>query len=228
MHNKNLSVPQSVQESYVLQALADVRKLVFYKLTSAHKDSAEDLLQRIFCKIWLWKTRHNKVLDYEDWRKVTKTIADREIGAYFADKYTKVVLFSQMEADFWDGFSMAVSFKNNLEGNTRAEIDSLLLSIWRASQILTLRQKYSFILHSENFLIEFINTGFCSLEELAVYFEVSNEIFSDIMNFIPLSDRQIGELLEAKLNESVTSQQIWEARAKAKARLLRQMKQPTK
>ena len=51
MHNGNLSVSQSIQESYVLQALAYVRKLVFYKLSSAHRDSAEDLMQRVFCKI---------------------------------------------------------------------------------------------------------------------------------------------------------------------------------
>ncbi len=76
--------------------------------------------------------------------------------------------------------------------------------------------------------MEFIDAGFCSFKELAAYFEVSEEILSDIMDFLPLSDGHIGELLAAKLNESVTPQQIWEARAKAKARLSRFLKQPTK
>ena len=225
MNNGNPSV-SSVQENYVLKALSDVRKLVFYKLSSVHKDSAEDLMQRVFCKIWSWRVRHNKTLEYEEWRKITKTIADREISEFFSEKYTKDVLFSQADADLWEALFINVSFKTSLEGNTRAEIDSLLLSIWKAAQNLTLRQRYAFVLQSDCFLIEFINTGYCTFEELAAYFKVPEEIFLDIMNFLPLSDEQIGELLTAKLNESVTSEQIWQARAKAKARLIKFLKQP--
>ena len=229
MNNANLSISPSSQENYVLQALADVRKLVFYKLSSpAHRASAEDLMQRVFCKIWAWKIRYNKVLEYDDWRKITKTIAYHEINDFFSEKYTKDVLFSQMDIDLWEEFFITQSFKNSLEGNTRAEIDSLLYSIWNAAKTLSLRQRYAFLFGSCDFLTEFINSGYCNFEELASYFDVTQDILSDIMNFIPLSDGQIGELLSARLGESVSSQQIWEARAKAKARLFRCIKQPTR
>lgn len=217
----------SEQENYVLRALADVRKLVFYKLGSKHRDSAEDLLQRVFCKIWAWKIRHDKTLEYDDWQRVTKTVVYREISEFFGEKYTKDIVFSQMDTNLREALFETQSFENALAGNTRAEVDSLLYIFWKRAQILTLRQRYAFVLGSEDFLVEFINTGYCGFKELAAYFEVTEEIFANILDFIPLSERQIGELLSAKLKESVTSQQIWEARAKAKARLAGFFKQPT-
>ena len=133
-----------------------------------------------------------------------------------------------MGFDLWKEFSAIQPFGKSMEGNTRVEVDSLLFSIWKALQTFSLRQRYAFVLGSNDFLAEFINTGYCNFEELAAYFDVSEEILSDIINFIPLSDEQIGELLSAKLNESVSSQRIWEARAKAKVRLFRCIKQPTR
>jgi hypothetical protein len=228
MHNRDLSALSSIQENYVLQALADVRKLIFYKLTSIHRDSAEDLMQRVFCKIWSWKTRYNKTLEFDDWKKLTKTVVYREISEFFGEKYTHDVLFSQLDIDHWEEFFKLQSFKNSIEGNTRTETDSLILSFWNAAQILSLRQRYAFVLCNENFLIEFINSGYCKFEELASYFDLRPEIFSGIMELIPLSESEIGELLSEKLNVSVTADQIWQARSKAKARLIQHLKQLTK
>lgn len=226
--NNEITPVSSVQERYVLQALGDVRKLVFYKLGSAHRDAAEDLMQRVFCKIWAWKIRHDKVLEYEDWRKVTKTVVYREISEYFSEKYTKDVILSQTDAALSEIIFSTECAECRLAGNTQAEADSLLLSLWKRAQILTLRQRYTFVLYNETFLIEFINSRVCGFRELAAYFEVTEEILSDILVFFPLSDGKIGELLRAKLNEDISLRQIWEARAKAKARLAGFSKQPTK
>lgn len=107
----------------------------------------------------------------------------------------------------------------SLAGNSQPEVCSLLKLVWQAAQTLTLRQKSAYFLPFSDFMVEFIVCKCCSIEELASYFEVSEDELSVIIGELPLSEEQIGKLLEAKIGGKITPKQIWEARSKAKAKL---------
>lgn len=220
----NETTPAShAQERYMLESLAGVRKLVLFKLGSSHRDAAEDLMHRIFYKLWSWKTRRGKVLERGEWQRLTRTAARSEINEYFSEKYRKDILFSQMDEQSRETVFGIKS--TNIVVEDLADVRSALIRIWEAAQILTLRQRYAFVLQSDDFLLEFTAAGFCSRWELAAYFELGEDEMTDLLRLLPLSDGQIGELLEAKLNESILPQHIWEARSKAKSKLAKAFKQ---
>ena len=214
-----------LQEQYILDALADVRKLVFYKLSASHRDSAEDIIQRVFCKLWAWKTRHNKILEFEDWQKITRKAVYSEIAEYFTEKYSRDIVFSQAHSDLRETLFTLSSSHLSLEGNSQIEVNSLLFSIWKAARILSLRQRYVFFLQSEDFLFEFINSGSHIVKEFSAFFDLTEKEIATVLRLVPLTDKQLGELLAAKLGETISLQQIWEAKTKARVKLFKAIKE---
>lgn len=201
-----------------------VHKVISRKLGSRHRDSIEDLKQKVFLKLWRWKKdRETDDLTEEDWLKLANVAARNELTDFFREKYTRDVPFSQLS----DAMQQEVSDTESAEilpGNSKPEICSLLKLVWKAAQSLTLRQKYAYFLPFPDFIVEFIVCKCCSIEELAFYFETNADDFSEIIDRLPLSDENIGKLLEEKTGGKITSKQIWEARSKAKARLAAQLK----
>jgi DNA-directed RNA polymerase specialized sigma24 family protein len=218
MHDPN-SQTTCGQETYVLQALADVRKLIYYKLGSSHQHAGEDLAQRVFCKLWTWRSKRDVVLAGSEWHNLAKRVVTTEIAEYFSEKYTKDIVFSQGETDLRESVYSKPSSSEYIEGNTNAETHSLLAAIWKKCGILSLRQRYAFVLQTGDFLIEFIAAGICRRSCLAEYFELTEDEITELLGFFPLSDDQIIQLIAAKTGTEITTQQLWEARAKAKAKL---------
>ncbi len=109
------------------------------------------------------------------------------------------------------------------QGSSAIETRSLLLLVWKAAQNLTLRQKYAFMLHNPDFVVDFIVAGCCSMEELTDYFEVTIDELLVILESDPLPDKTIAEILEKKLGQKVFPKSIWEARGKAKAKIAKKL-----
>lgn len=197
-----------------------IHKVISRKLGSRHRDWVEDLKQKVFLKLWRWKEDHKfeDDLTEEEWRKLANVAAHNEVTDFFREKYIRDVPFSQMNDAMQQEITEIESYEV-LAGNSKPEICSLLKLVWRAAQKLTLRQKYAYFLPFSDFIVEFILCECCSIEELAFYFEVSESKLSEIIDRLPLSEENIGKLLEAKLGGKIAPKQIWEARSKAKARL---------
>ena len=205
------------QEKYILQALANINKLIRYKLGFTYADSVEDLSQRIFYKIWSWSLKHGKNLNYEDWQKILNVTVRREIAEFFSEKYRRDILFSQVTNQ--TVLLSIESFHDQLEGNSETETNSLLLVIWKAMQKLNLRERYALVLYETNLLIEFIYGKYCTTQEIAEYFQLSKQETTDILRMLPLADERITKMLEKKINKEVSPKQLWEARSKAKSKL---------
>ena len=217
----------STQEKYILETFPFVHKFVVRKLNTIYSDSVEDLKQKVFLRLWRWKAlKSEKDLSEEEWLKLANVVVHNEVARFFREKYTrKDVLLSQMDERTEKTVLSVYSDKDNLEGNSRAEICSLLTLVWNISQTLTLRQKYSYFLQYPDFIVEFISCKCCSIKELAIYFEASEKELAEIINALPLSDEKIGRLHEAKLGEKFSGSKIWEARSKAKAKLASKLKE---
>lgn len=215
------------QEKRLLQTHNLVHRIVFRKLGCSHSDSVEDLKQRVFLKLWRWKsTRGDKDLSEEEWGKMANVVAHNEINDFFSEQHKHDSLFSSMDDNAEEASAVTASSNfasNNQAGNSSVETGSLLRLVWKLVQSLTLRQKYAFILHQPDFIIDFIAAGCCSMKEFAEYFEISDEEFSRIMESYQLSDEQIANLLQQKLGRKTLPKNVWEARAKAKAKIAKKL-----
>ncbi|MGI8469515.1 MAG: hypothetical protein ACR2N3_13785 [Pyrinomonadaceae bacterium] len=212
------------QEKLILETFSYIHKIISRKLGSRHRDFVKDLEQRAFLKLWRWKMAHGENdLSGKEWQKMANVVAHNEATEFFREKYTRDILFSQMDEQTAEEV-LAVESTDILAGNSLPEIRSLLALVWIAAQTLTLRQKYAYFLQYPDFIVEFIVVGCCSIEELAAYFNATEEKLSEIIDSLPLRDEKIGRLLEEILGEKLSPKQIWEARAKAKAKLASRLK----
>lgn len=223
LQETSTSSNSAYQEKFMLQALSNFKGFIIYKLGSVYRDAVEDITQKVFCKLWSWKNRNNKELDYEEWQKVINVTVHRELAEFFSQKYRQDLLFSQALTNAEESFLTNNSFQSfnyYLEGNTEAETRSLLLLIWKGLQTLSLRQRSAFLLHNSDLLTELIIHKCCRTSEIAEILEMSEAEMSLLLNFLPIEDEKIILVLETKLKQTVTPHQLWEARSKAKKALL--------
>ena len=231
MNNQEGAVSK-LQEKYLLQTHELINRIITRKIGRLHFDSIEDVKQQIFLKLWRWKSkRQDKDLSEEEWLKLANTVAHNEVNDFFSEKHNQTILFSQMDENQEEIFSSVGSAAfdgnsaggNKPEGAAQAETRSLLKLIWKLMQSLTLRQKYAYLLHQPDFIIDFIAAECCSMKELADYFEIEEKEFSEIFEQYPLSDERIAFLLQKKLNKKITVQNIWKARSEAKKRIAKHL-----
>lgn len=218
---ENNEIPISPrQEKFIIQALANIQKLILFKLGSIYRDSVEDISQKVFYKIWSWKLRNERDLEYEEWQRFINVAVQREISEFFSEKYRKDILFSQIEYKL-EIETYQYSFgKKQVEGNSESETRSILCLVWKAAQNLTIRQRYAFILYKPDLILWLITAQCCTTKELAEFLEMDEVEASELLKTFPISDEKIALLLETKIKESVNSQQLWDARTKAKRKII--------
>lgn len=212
------------EEKILILVAPLVHKIISRKLGARHRDSVEDLKQKVLIKLWRWHNQHEgAMLSAEEWSKLAQVTARNEVIDFFREKYRRDVPFSQLNEIAEQEIELIES-TDELPGNSGPEVRSLLKLIWRAAQNLTLRQKYAYFLPFSDFIVEFIVGECCSIKELAAYFEISESELAVIIDRLPLSEAEIGKLIAEKIGRATTPKQIWEARAKAKARLAAQLR----
>ena len=225
--NKDIFESRAVspdEEKNLIFVASFVHKIISRKLGARHRDWVEDLKQKVLLKLWRWQNHQGGVeLTEEEWKKLANVTARCEVIDFFREKYRRDVPFSQLN-DGAEREVKQIESTEELPGNSKPEICSLVKLIWRTAQNLTLRQKYAFFLHFSDFIIEFIVCECCSIRELASYFELSESELSVIIDRLPISEAEIGKLIAAKIGRTMTPKQIWEARAKAKVKLAAQLR----
>ncbi len=223
---KENSPVASQQEEYFLNTFPLINQIILSKSGVVPSRFINDLIQQVRYKLWRWKQNQteNQDLLFEEWQKLANVAAHHEITDYTRRRENQAVLFSElaeMEADFENQPFQPPS----LEGDSRYESISLLLSLWQICQQLSIRQKYAFLLfHKNRFLELLLEFGCCSPPEIAQSLALSEAEFLLLLEQIPLKDDDIQRLLTNKTGEQVTVEQIWGARSKAKTRLLKSVK----
>ena len=226
MNHENFESSKS-QENYLLETFSLVHRIVFYKLGARHRDSVEDVKQQIFLKLWRWKTKKSeRELTEQEWRNLASVAAYNEVLDFFSSSHHRPMLFSQIDENIEElhlSILSTVSSQTPQSPDNPIETRSLLLLVWKAAQNLTLRQKYAFMLHNPDFIVDFIAAECSSMKELAEYFEVSLKEVSAFAGSDALPDKEIAEVLEKKLNQKVSPKSVWEARSKAKAKIAKRL-----
>jgi DNA-directed RNA polymerase specialized sigma24 family protein len=215
----------SQQEKYFLNTFPLINQIVLSKTAIIPSRFIDDLIQQVRFKLWRWKQNQagEKDLSFEEWQKLANVAAHNEITDYYRRRENQNLLFSEVSEVETD-FEKKPFQSPEVEGESEYESITLLLLIWDKFQKLSLRQKYAFLFHKDEFVGFLLKYGCCSPQELAATLALSEAEFVLLLGRLPLADTDIQNLLINKLGEKLTVEQVWVARSKAKANLLKSLK----
>lgn len=173
-------------EHSILEALSIVRLIVRRRLSFQCADIS-DLVQGIALRLWKWRDKNREKSDAmsnEEWKSYAARTAYNEVNRHLS-KLTTGIAVSGVIAD-----QIA---EPSVEGDTEIEVFSLIRSVWQDICGLSVRQRRALLLHSQELVIYFLQSG-VNNAELARVMGFSETQWNDIRNGIPLSDIQIAEV----------------------------------
>lgn len=210
-----------------------VRRIVRRNLYgSPHRQAAEDIEQRVLLALWQWRGRNSDLkLTTLEMEKIAARSAKRGVSAYYRQQMRKTT-YPQVDFDnnsndncadsdhhYSDGSStenILIDKSVSFTGDTRAEAGSLGRFLFQAIEKLTLRQRYALLLQKNDLIVHLIATGACRIDDLSAALDLSRAEFLKVLQCLPLSDEQIGELWSEGNREILTAKQVREARCKAR------------
>jgi hypothetical protein len=211
---------QKTSEESFLAALPVVRKIVRRRCPAPPQSATEasDLEQGIILRLLDWREKHrekSEQMTEDEWKSFAARAAYNEINRLFTegtDVETIPLEEIQEAAD-----------QTPVEGSASIEIYSLVQRFWQEICSLSLRQRRALLLHSQELILHFLESGI-GIEELARALEVTIDEWSRILDRLPLSDFQIADLSRSESNgdgktiESI-ARSIKKARYEARGRL---------
>lgn len=209
------------QEELSLDTFSLIQKLVRGKLSDLYSDYVEDVTQTVLLKLFKWRlNRASLEITEDDWLKIVNVATQNAIKSFHSHKLRRELTTEDEKLDFFAGEISQIY----TEGNTEIEVRSLLTSLWKSFQNLPKRQKFALILHNENFILELLLNKCCSISEIADTLEISVNTLNNLLEKIPMSDDEIGNILNGVLEENISALNVWKARRRAKQNLIGTLK----
>lgn len=206
------------RSSLIASSLPVVRKIVSRKIFHDWQTEASDLVQTVALRLWKWQDKFRDKsgeMSAEEWQSFAARTAYNEINRHFART-------SAQKSVPLDAAAEIPSSKAS-EGNSEAEIYSLINHFWQEICRLTVRQRRALLLHSQELVIYFLQAGNTD-DDLAGILDLTPEEWAEIKLRLPLSDAQIASLQAAKNRGEETEskpQSIKKARHEARLKLRR-------
>jgi DNA-directed RNA polymerase specialized sigma24 family protein len=202
------------QEQLLLKTIPSIKKIAARKLSTFYPAATDDIVQKVFLKLWNWVSKSNRQpLTEEAWQKLANRATQNEIKTFYSHKSNKEITL------FEDGESIEANRVNSIEGNSEREINSVAMIAWNEISRLSLRQKYALLLQKQELILYLVGSKCCQIEEIARELQLSRNKFLEIFQFIPLTDEKISVIFFEITNEKLTVKQVWEARSKARTKL---------
>jgi len=209
-----------IQEKYFLDTFPLIHHLASRKLSAHCHGTVEDIAQKVMLKLWSWKTlRSERELSEDEWRRIANTTTQNEIKRFYGDKSQREVSLSATKENGDFARLIEKLLQSEIEGNTDLELRSLLLQIWKSILNQSLREKYALLLKSRELLNRLFAHGCCKIKEATDVLDLTKEEFIEIYRSLPLSDADIAVLVERKLNQPTTSENVLKARQRARAKI---------
>jgi hypothetical protein len=210
---------QKNSEDSFLAALKVVRRIVLRRSVSLRPATdAADLEQGIVLRLLDWRKKHGEKsakMTEDEWKSFAARAAYNEINRLFTEGTDVETIPLEDIHDAAD--------QTPVEGSASVEIYSLVQQFWQEICSLSLRQRRALLLHSQELIIHFLESGIGD-GELARALDVNEDEWSDILDRLPFSDVQIADLTLAESNndgktiESI-AKSIKKARYEARGRL---------
>lgn len=213
------SFQKNSEESF-LAALPVVQKIVRRRCPAPFQTGtdAADLEQGIVLRLLDWRKKHGEKsarMSEDEWKSFAARAAYNEINRLFTEG-------TDVETIPLEDIHEAAD-QTPVEGSAGVEVYTLVHRFWQEICSLSLRQRRALLLHSQELIIQFLESGIGE-GELAYALEVTEDEWSRILDDLPLSDFQIADLSRAGSNgdgkniESI-AKSIKKARYEARGRL---------
>lgn len=146
-----------------------------------------DIAQEAVLRLWKWREKYQEKaieLKMSEWDSFSATTAHNEIKRYFSNRLRGNEV--PLDEAVWTG-------NETPEGNADSEMFSLTRKVWQEICRLTLYQRRALLLGAPELVVYLIQFG-VDEQGIVASLEISNEIWSDISERLPLSDREIAAI----------------------------------
>ena len=202
-------------ERSFLEALPIIQNIVRRRRAALKPDESSELAQGIALRLWTWRDKYrekSEAMSANEWMSFAARTAYNEINRHFTKASGKIAV-SIEAARHLAGSS--------IEGETGVEVLSMIRSVWQEVSALSLRQRRALLLHSQQLIIYFLQSGVLEIE-LARVLDLDSTEWNEIRSRLPLSDLQIAEVVVGKspaLDLNATARSIKKARHEARTKL---------
>lgn len=194
-------------EDSFLAAIPTVQRIVSRRRSRMYETSASDLLQEVALRLWRWATNHQEKsegMSDDEWKAFAARTAYNEVSRSFSRERTPI---ANIDPDDVSALETAP-----IEGQTEIEVFSLIRLVWQGICQLSLRQRRALLLHSQELIIYFLQTGITE-KQLAETLDFSEKDWNDVCDRLPMTDAEIAERTEG------TAGSIKKARYEARVKL---------
>lgn len=194
-------------EYSILAALPIVRRIVSRRHLKLDPANVSDLVQDVALRIWQWRAKYQDRSDQmsgEDWNSFAARTAYNEVNRHFSRESRPADLPLETVSE--------IEQQSVFEGQTDVEVFSLIDQVWQATCNLSLRQRRSLLLHSQELIIYFLQIGIAE-NDLADVLDFSETVWCTVRDRLPMTDSEIAELADG------TAGSIKKARYEARLKL---------
>jgi len=195
----------AVSEYLILAALPIVHRIVARRRSRLDGDNGSDLVQEVALRIWRWHSKYqdkSEQMSGEDWNSFAARTAYNEVNRQLSRGGNSANLPLEEVPEIE---------QPSVEGQTEVEVFSLIQQVWQATCKLSLRQRRSLLLHSQELIIYFLQIGITE-NDLAEVLDFSETIWETVRDRLPMTDLEIAEIIEGKAGSIKKAR--YEARAK--------------
>lgn len=200
------SIPDNaLSEHTFLAALPIVHRITSRRRSCLNPANGSDLIQEVALRIWRWRTKYkdkSEQMSGEDWNSFAARTAFNEVNRQLSrdSKQLRLSLDEVTEIE-----------EPSVEGQTDAEVFSLIQQVWQAICKLSLRQRRSLLLHSQELIIYLLQIGITE-KQLAEALNFSENDWNDVCDRLPMTDVEIVERTEGTVGSIKKAR--YEARVK--------------
>ena len=202
----NVSSARPSENSF-LAAIPIIQRIVGRRRPQMNSTNASDLVQEVALRLWRWATNHQEKserMSDGEWRAFAARTAYNEVSRFFSRERTPT---ANIDPD-----DVSAIETTPIEGQTEIEVFSLIRLVWQGICQLSLRQRRALLLHSQELIIYFLQTGITE-KQLAETLDFSEKDWNDVCDRVPLTDAEIAERTEG------TAGSIKKARYEARVKL---------
>lgn len=193
-------------EYSILAALPIVRRIVSRRHSQLDPANVSDLVQDVALRIWQWRAKYQDRSDQmsgADWNSFAARTAYNEVNRHFSRESRPANLPLEVVSEIE---------QQSVEGETEVEVFSLIDQVWQATCKLSLRQRRSLLLHSQELIIYFLQIGIAE-NDLADVLNFNETVWCTVRDRLPMTDSEIAEIADG------TAGSIKKARYEARLKL---------
>ena len=210
--DRSQGTTRAPSEHSILAALPIVNRIVARRRSRLDPDNRSDLVQDVALRIWRWRSRYqdrSEQMSGGDWNSFAARTAYNEVNRQLSreGRPSNLPLEAVSEIE-----------QPSVEGQTEVEVLSLIQEVWQATCRLSLRQRRSLLLHSQELVIYFLQVGITE-SEISSSLDLNEAVWDRIRDRLPMTDLEIAEISEG--TSGTVKKARFEARAKLKELRLR-------